>query len=98
MDLQSSWVRQLVTLPWVSLSLRVPHSRHGLDVGNPSALPEESGSQQANSARPGVAPPAVVNVSRSRLGSVIAIVGVGLLMVGVGDALGRTGHQSPVVP
>ena len=35
---------------------------------------------------------------RSRLGSVIAVVGVGLLMVGIADALGRTGHQSPVVP
>ena len=45
-----------------------------------------------------VAPPAALNVSRSRLGSVVAIVGVGLLMVGAGDALGRTGHQSPVVP
>ncbi|HKU10691.1 MAG TPA: hypothetical protein VJQ61_05620, partial [Sinomonas sp.] len=37
-------------------------------------------------------------MSRSRLGSVVAIVGVGLLMVGAGDALGRTGHQWPVVP
>ena len=81
-----------------SLSLRVPDSRHGLDVGNASTLPEESGSQRANSTRPGVAPPAALNVSRSRLGSVVAIVGAGLLMVGVGDALGRTGHQSPVVP
>ena len=98
MDLRSSWARQLVTLPWVSLSLRVPDGRHGLDVGNASTLPEESGSQRANSTRPGAAPPAALNVSRSRLGFVVAIVGVGLLMVGVGDALGRTGHQSPVVP
>ena len=51
-----------------------------------------------NPTRPAVTPPAAVNVSRSRLGFVVAIVGVGLLMVGVGDALGRTGHQSPVVP
>ena len=35
---------------------------------------------------------------RSRLGAVVAIVGVGLLLVGVGDALGRAGHRSPVVP
>ncbi len=35
---------------------------------------------------------------RSRLGAVVAVVGTGLLLVGVGDALGRTGHQSPVVP
>jgi hypothetical protein len=98
LDLESSWARLLVALPWVSLSLRVPHSRHGLDVGNASALPEESGSQWANSTRLGVSPPTVLNMSRSRLGSVVAIVGVGLLMVGVGQALGRTGHQSPVVP
>ena len=38
------------------------------------------------------------NASRSRLGFVVAIVEAGLLMSGVGDALGRTGHQSPVVP
>ncbi len=81
-----------------SLSLRVPDSRHGLDIGNASTLPEESGSQRANPTRPGAAPPAALNVSRSRLGSVVAIVGAGLLMVGVGDALGRAGHQSPVVP
>ncbi len=80
------------------MSPRVPDSRDGLDVGNASTLPEESGSQRADSPRPGVAPPAALNMSRSRLGSVVAIVGVGLLMVGVGDALGRTGHQSPVVP
>jgi hypothetical protein len=80
------------------LSPRVPRSRHSLDVGNASTLPEEPVSQQANSTRPGVTPPAALNVSRSRLGSVVAIVGVGLLLVGAGDALGRTGHQSPVVP
>jgi len=40
-----------------------------------------------------------MNLDRSRLGAVLAIVGVGLLMVGVGDALGRTGQgQSLVVP
>lgn len=80
------------------MSPRVPHSRHSLDIGNASTLPEESVSQQANSTRPGVAPPAALNVSRSRLGSVVTIVGAGLLMVGAGDALGHTGHQSPVVP
>jgi hypothetical protein len=97
-DLRSSWARQLVTLPWMSLSLRVPDSHRGLDGGNGSTLLEESGSQLASSTRPGVAPPAAFNVSRSRLGFVVAIVGVGLLMSGVGDAFGRTGHQSPVVP
>jgi hypothetical protein len=45
-----------------------------------------------------MAPPTGLNVTRSRLGSVVAIVGAGLLLVGAGDALGRTGHQSPVVP
>jgi hypothetical protein len=94
MGLRSSWARQLVTLPGVALSLRAPGSRNGLGAGHASALPEGSGSQRANSTGPGVA----LTVSRSRLGSVVAIVGVGLLMVGVGDALGRTGHQSPVVP
>src|SRR5215469_10227492 len=98
MGLRSSWAWQLVMVPWVSLSLRIPYSRHNLDVGDGSALPEGSGSQPTDSARPGAAPLTAPDVSRSRLGSVIAIVGVGLLMVGVGDALGRTGHRSPVVP
>lgn len=40
----------------------------------------------------------VVSVNRSRFGAVAAIVGAGLLLVGMADALGRTGHQSPVVP
>ena len=94
MGLRSSWARQFGTVPWVALSLRAPGSRNGLDAGHASTLPEESGSQRANSTGPGVA----LTVSRSRLGSVVAIAGAGLLMVGVGDALGRTGHQSPVVP
>ena len=50
------------------------------------------------STRPAVAPPTAPNVGRSRLGSVVAIVGVGLVIMGASDALGRTGHQSPVVP
>jgi hypothetical protein len=94
MGLRSSWARQFVTLPGVALSLRAPGSRNGLDAGHASTWPGESGSQRATSTGPGVA----LTVSRSRLGSVVAIVGAGLLMVGVGDALGRTGHQSPVVP
>lgn len=95
MDVRGSWVRQLVTLPWVSLSLRFPDRVDDLDAGNTATLPEESGSQRPNSTRPRLAPSAV---SRSQIGSVIAIAGVGLAMVGVGDALGRTGHQSAVVP
>lgn len=98
MDLRGSWARQIFTLPWVSLSLRVPDSRNGLDSSNASTLTGGSGSQRANSTRPGIAQLVALNASRSRLGSVVAIVGVGLLMVGVGDALGRTSHQSPVVP
>jgi hypothetical protein len=43
-------------------------------------------------------PQAAPNVSRSRLGCVVAFAGAGLLMAGAGDALGRTGHQPPVVP
>ena len=47
----------------------------------------------------GVASPMALALGRSRLGSVLAIVGVGLLIVGAGDALGRTGRgQSLVVP
>jgi hypothetical protein len=80
------------------LSVRVPDSRDGIEAGDASALPGELGSQRADSTRPGLAPPAALNVSRSRLGLVVAIVGAGLVMVGAGDALGRTGHQSPVVP
>jgi hypothetical protein len=98
MDLRSSWAWQLVTFPWVPSALRDPGRRHSLNAGRASTLPGESGSQRANSAHPAVAPSAALDVSRSRLGSVLAIMGAGLLMVGAGDALGRTGHQSPVVP
>jgi hypothetical protein len=98
MDLRSSWAWQLVTFPWVPSVLRDPDRRHGLNAGHASTLPGEPRSHRANSARPAVAPSAARDVSRSRLGSVIAIVGAGLLMMGVGDTLGRTGHQSPVVP
>jgi UvrD-like helicase C-terminal domain len=80
------------------LSVRVPDSRDGIEAGDASTLPGELGSRRADSTRQGLAPPAVLNVSRSRLGLVAAIVGAGLLMVGAGDALGRTVHQSPVVP
>ena len=77
---------------------RFPDSRYGLDVGNASTLPEASSLQRADPDPPVVASPVALNVSQSRLGSVVAMVGFGLLMVGVGDALARTGHQSPVVP
>lgn len=95
MDLRSSWTRYLGTLPWVSLGLPVPDRRHGLEVGT---LPAQSGSPRRNSASPAGAPATALNVSRLRLGSVVAIVGAGLLLVGIQDALGRTGHQSPVMP
>jgi hypothetical protein len=78
--------------------MRARGSRHGLDVGDTPTWPAESGSRQAGSIRPGTAPPTARQVSRSRLGYVVAIVGAGLLMAGAGDALGRTGHQAPVVP
>jgi len=80
------------------MDVRIPDSRHDLDVGKVSTLPEEVSSQSASPISPGVTSPEALHVSGSRLGSVIAIVGGGLLMVGVGDALARTGHQSPVVP
>ena len=34
----------------------------------------------------------------SQLGTVVAIVGAALLVTGLGDALARTGHQSPALP
>ncbi len=36
--------------------------------------------------------------SPSQLGTVVAIVGAALLVTGLGDALARTGHQSPALP
>ena len=98
MDRRSSWVWQFVAPPWLSLSLAVPNRRTGLDGGNASTSPKESGPEQAAADLPEAASPTAQDVSRSRLGYVIAIAGAGLLLVGVGDALGRTGHQSPVVP
>ena len=44
------------------------------------------------------ATPTVFPVSKSRLGTVLALVGTGLLMQGVGDALDRTGRQPPALP
>ncbi len=55
-------------------------------------------SQHLDAHPSGVASPAPLTPSQSRLGTVIAVAGLGLLMIGVGDALARTGHQSPVVP
>ena len=98
MDLRSSWVRQLVALPWDSLSLSVSDRRHSADAGNASTLPVESGLQQADFLRPEAMPPTALNTGRSRIGTVVAIVGAGLLLVGLGDAFGRTGPQPPVVP
>ncbi len=63
-------------------------------VGNASSPPEESGSERANSTRPGVSPPTVLNMSRSRLGSVVAIVGA--RPVDGGDRASPWPHGSPV--
>ncbi len=41
--------------------------------------------------------PAGPSADRSQLGTVLAVVGAGLLMQGAGDALARTGHQAPVL-
>lgn len=43
-------------------------------------------------------PVAAGATSPSRLGAVIAIVGAALFVTGLGDALARTGHQSPALP
>src|SRR5215469_2036353 len=69
---------------------------HAMDL--PGSWARQLLTLPASSTRPAVAQQPAMNMSRSRLGSVVAIVGFGLLMVGVADALGRMGHQSPVVP
>lgn len=38
-----------------------------------------------------------VPVARSRLGLVVTLTGAGLLLVGLADALARTGHEGPVI-
>jgi hypothetical protein len=47
----------------------------------------------------GMSDPVVAGApSPSQLGTVVAIVGAALLVTGLGDALARTGHQSPALP
>jgi hypothetical protein len=76
----------------------MPDSSHHPDASDAPTLPMAAGTPRPDSPRPEAASPATLSASRSRLGYVIAFVGLGLLMVGTGDALGRTGHQPPVVP
>lgn len=95
---------RLITRTWVTMVERVDLS-HDPSLGASAppvatvAWPVQQNKREDNSARPSAAPPTALSSSRSRLGSVLAVVGFGLLMVGVGDALGRPGHgQSLVVP
>ncbi|HLX87831.1 MAG TPA: hypothetical protein VKR22_05200, partial [Acidimicrobiales bacterium] len=51
--------------------------------------------------RPESPPPSTlydVTIAHSRLGVVLAAVGAGLLVVGLADALARTGHETAVIP
>lgn len=70
------------------MDLQTPHGRHDLGVGIPPTVSDDLG--ESSQIEP--------QMSQSRLGSVVAIVGLGLLMVGASDALGRTGHLALVVP
>ena len=70
------------------MDLQTPDSRHDLDVGMTSTMHDDLP----------VAWPAAADPRQSRLGSVIAMVGLGLLLVGASDALGRNGHLASVVP
>ena len=70
------------------MDLQTPDSRHDLDVGMTSTMHDDLP----------VAWPAAADPRQSRLGSVIAMVGLGLLLVGMSDALGRNGHLAAVVP
>ena len=69
------------------MDLETHKSRQPFNGGSASTL-----SENLDTAKTG--PPG----GYSRLGAVIALVGLGLLMVGVSDADGRTGHPSSVVP
>jgi len=70
------------------MDLQTPDSRHDLDVGMTSTMHDDLP----------VVRPAAAEPRQSRLGSVIAMVGLGLLLVGMSDALGRDGHLAAVVP
>jgi hypothetical protein len=70
------------------MDLQTPHGPHDLGIGVPPTVSDDlGGSSQID-----------LQISRSRLGSIVAIVGLGLLMVGASDALGRRGHLAFVVP
>ena len=69
------------------MDLETHKSRQPFNGGSASTLPANLDTAKAG-------PPE----GHSRLGAVIALVGLGLLMVGASDAYGRTGRLSPVVP
>ena len=80
-----------------SLFLRIQDNRQSLDLERASTLSAEQSSWRADPMPQEKAVLPAFNPSQSRLGSVLAVVGVGLSMAGAGDALARTGHQGPVV-
>jgi hypothetical protein len=69
------------------MDLQTSDSRYDLGVGMTSTV-----SDGLETAQPMAAD------GQSRLGAVIALVGLGLLLVGVSDALGRNDHLAAVVP
>ena len=80
----------------MSLRFLPNHDDHGVvtvstQLGVPTHRREPPAQQSA-------ATPAAPPANQSRLGTVLALVGAGLLMQGVGDALDRTGHEPPALP
>ena len=70
------------------MKLQTSDSHHDLDVGMTSTVSDGLA----------VAQPVEADARQSRFGSVIAMVGLGLLLVGASDALGRNGHLTAVTP
>lgn len=80
------------------MSVRILPSRYDTAVSRFSTLARRLRPWRALWTRQGTPTLAAVTEIRPRTGTVLAVVGSGLLMQGVGDALARTGHQSFVLP
>ena len=78
--------------------LRISDARHDADVDDAPTVEGDHLLQRRDGHPAESVSPSLLTKHQSRLGSVIAVAGLGLLMIGVGDALARTGHQSAVVP
>lgn len=79
------------------MSLRIRRNRSNLDVVPDSTVAWKLNSWRAGPTGQNAATLVTSTAARSRLGTVLAVVGAGLLMQGVGDALARTGHRWPVL-